>query len=168
MFYASLPHNAFHTLFYSLYGFYRKILGRSNPLLTTYTPVPLDECYNFFRFRIEETEVELTVYPFCTEYHDVQAKNIWQIFVRPIDSTSSQYLMTIHSYSKNPLYRSIVAFFFRTVISRLAMPEDATWLRLSYKNWRKENKMRLCDHDYGLRKYLQKFMGTKKSSGSSL
>jgi len=157
------PHHAFHTLFYSIYGLYRNILGRRNPLLTTYTPVPLEESEDYFKYRINETGVELTVHPFCTEYHDSQAKNIWQIFVRPIDNVSSQYLITIHSYSKNPLYRVIVYLVFRTIIRHVAMPEDVRWLGTSYKHWEKGINLNLCDHDYGMKQYLKKFMRTKKS-----
>lgn len=151
------PHHDSHRLFYKFYGIYRAVSSRSNPLRTQYTPVIIEETDTFFKYRITENEVEVTVYPFCTEYNDVVSKNRWQIFVSPINEICSRYMINLIPQSKNPLHRIVSKLCFYTVIKSVAMPEDSKWLKLSMKNWSKDKGLKLCDHDFGFRKYMKKF-----------
>ena len=156
------PHHAFHSYFYILYGFYRALFFKKNPLLTTYSPVMLDETHSSFKFKIPENSVEITVYPFCTQYNDLVSSNKWQIFVSPISKTKSRYLININSFSRNPLYRFFTYMLFHTVIRHIAMPEDQKWLKSSFENYKTLNKINLCDHDFGFRNYLRKFFISSK------
>jgi phenylpropionate dioxygenase-like ring-hydroxylating dioxygenase large terminal subunit len=151
------PHHANHTLFYNLYGIYRKLSFKSNPLRTTFTPIMQEETNHFFKYQNQETSCETTVFPFCSQYDDPVAKTSWQFFVSPIDNVTSQYLISVKSLSRNPLYSLLIYLAFHTVIKLLAMPEDQKWLKSSYKNFRKEENINLCDHDFGLKNYLRKF-----------
>jgi len=158
------PHHAFHSFFYTLYGIYRSLFLQKNPLLTTYDPVMLEEVEESFKFKIPENDVEITVYPFCTEYNDIVSSNKWQIFVSPICKNKSRYLINIKAFSRNPLYRILTYLFFHTVIRYIAMPEDQKWLKTSFKSWKEGESFKLCDHDFGLRNYLRKFFIPSRSS----
>ena len=151
------PHHASHSFFYKLYSIYRFFSLEKNPLKTNYTPVMQEETDHFYKFKIKENGVELTVYPFCSQYNDLIAKNKWQVFVTPIDNNSSQYLINIQSLSKNPLYRLLTYLAFHTVIRFIAMPEDQKWLKSSFANFKTGTNINLCDQDFGLRAYLRKF-----------
>ena len=116
----------------------------------------IEENDRFFKFKIPENGVEITVHPFCTEYNDLVSSNKWQIFVSPISKNKSRYFINIQSFTRNPVYRALTYLFFHTVIKYSAMPEDQAWLKASYQN-RQNKKMMLCDHDFGLKNYLRKF-----------
>ncbi|MBT3553007.1 MAG: Rieske 2Fe-2S domain-containing protein [Rhodospirillaceae bacterium] len=156
------PHHAYHTYFYDFYGLYRKFFGRKNPLKTSYTPEILSEDEKHFKYRINENQVEVTVHPFCSEYHDVVAKAQWQIFVRPISHQVSQYTITINSYHPNPIIRLIATVAFKSVIRHLAMVEDQRWLKSAYVAWEKGQNIHLSDHDFGFKKYMRKFFVHEK------
>ena len=156
------PHHSFHSFFYQLYGVYRALLQKGNPLKKTYTPVMLEETDFFFKFKISESDVEIEVRPFCTEYNDIQSKNKWQMFIMPIDENSCRYLINIESNSKNVFFRWATYFMFYTFIKYLAMPEDQNWLKNS-NNHSEQKEHVLCDHDFGLRNYIRKFFVKPKS-----
>ena len=159
------PHHAFHSMFYSLYGIYRSIFGKKNPLLTTYSPRMIEETEFLFKFFIPENDVEITVHPFCTQYNDLLSSNKWQIFVSPIGKSRSRYLINIKSLSGNPLVRAMTYFFFHTIIRLSAMPEDNAWLKNCYQNLQNGSKINLCDHDFGFKTYLRKFfIGSSKNA----
>jgi len=151
------PHHAFHSMFYYTYGIYRAFSGKKNPLLTSYSPKMLEEGDNFFKYRIPENNVEVTVHPFCTQYNDLVSLNKWQFFISPISKAKCRYLINIQSYSKNPLFRFVTYLFFHTIICRVALPEDKVWLESSYQNWKSGENINLCDHDFGIKNYLRKF-----------
>jgi phenylpropionate dioxygenase-like ring-hydroxylating dioxygenase large terminal subunit len=150
------PHHTFHSFFYRLYGFYRTVLQKENPLKKNYTPVMLEETESFFKFKISETDVELEVRPFCTEYNDILAKNRWQVFIMPINKKSCRYLINIESTTANFFFRWATYFMFYTFIKRLAMPEDKKWLKNS-NNYSDQKSHVFCDHDFGIKNYLRKF-----------
>jgi phenylpropionate dioxygenase-like ring-hydroxylating dioxygenase large terminal subunit len=150
------PHHTFHSFFYQLYGVYRTFLNKGNPLKKTYTPVMLEEAESFFKFKISESDVEIEVRPFCTEYNDIQAGNRWQMFIMPIDEKSCQYLINIESKATNFLFRWATYFMFYTFIKYLAMPEDQKWLKNS-NNDSEQKEHVLCDHDFGIKNYIRKF-----------
>lgn len=159
------PHHAFHSLFYSIYGLYRSIYGKKNPLLTTYSPIMLEETESFFKFKIPENGVEITAYPFCSQYNDLVSSNKWQMFISPISPTKSRYLINVQSLSGNLLYRALTYLFFHTIIRHVAAAEDKVWLKASYQNWQSGENLNLCDHDFGLKNYLRKFfIGSPKSN----
>jgi nitrite reductase/ring-hydroxylating ferredoxin subunit len=159
------PHHAFHSMFYSLYGVYRSLFGRKNPLLTTYSPRILQETDFLFKFLIPENDVEITVHPFCSQYNDLLSSNKWQIFVSPMGKNKSRYLINIKSLSGNPLVRAMTYFFFHTIIRHSAMPEDNAWLKNCHQNLQNGAKPNLCDHDFGFKTYLKKFfIGSSKNT----
>lgn len=151
------PHHAHHSFFYNIYSVYRLFSLEKNPLKLGYTPTNIEETDHFFKFKIQENGVELTIFPFCSQYNDISAKNKWQIFVTPIDNTSSQYLINIKSLSKNPVYRFLTYLAFHTIIKCIAMPEDQKWLKSSFENFKTKTNINICDHDFGLKTYLRKF-----------
>ena len=157
------PHHAFHTLFYYLYGIYRALFFKKNPLLTTYSPEIIDETENYFKFMAPENKMEITVYPFCVKMYDMECSNKWQVFVSPISKDKSRYLINIESSSGNSLNRSWTYFIFHMVIRYLAMPEDQKWLKTSYESQREGKSFNLCDNDFGLRNYLRKFFNRRLS-----
>jgi len=118
----------------------------------------------YFRYRVEEPEIELTVYPFCVEYRDLIADSRWQIFVLPITETTSQYFHCLEPFSKNPLRQFASWFLFNTVIKILAMPEDQKWFKSSFKHWEKGENMHLSENDFGLKQYMKKFFIHAKRS----
>jgi phenylpropionate dioxygenase-like ring-hydroxylating dioxygenase large terminal subunit len=156
------PHFAFHKYFYPIYSIFRWTFFKKNTMMTTYTPVILEETDVYYKYKVLECNVEVTVYPFCVKIYDLVSKNEWQIFILPISKTKSRYLHTIKSHSKNKLFNMLSYLFFYTVNRYSAQPEDQKWLKAIYKNHKKDNYI-LCDHDFSLKNYLKKFIIKPKS-----
>ena len=157
------PHFAFHSLYKPVYGLYRAIFFKKNPLLTTYTPTMLEEKETHFKYKIPENNVEVTVYPFCTQYHDLLTSNKWQSFVSPMSKINSRYLHNFKSHS-NVVSRTLTYTLFHTMVRYLSLPEDQVWLKTSYENAKEKGNFNFCDHDFSLKNYLRKFFIHPKNS----
>ena len=152
------PHFASHSFFEKIYGIYRGLFFKKNPMLaSSYTPILLEETEAYFKYVTEETNVETTVYPFCVIRYDPVSSIEWQVFITPISKTSSYYLNTIKVHSSNLIFRTLAYLTFHTLISYGAHREDQKWLKSLYSNF-KNKSLTLCDHDFHFKKYFSKFI----------
>ena len=136
-------------------------------MLSPYTPTLVEETDAYFKYVIEETGSEITVYPFCVNHLDRKSSTEWQTFISPISETKSIYLNTLKSDSSNWIYRMLCYLGFHTIVIS-ALREDKKWVKSIYQNFKKGRNINLCDHDFHLKKYLSKFITQPKSKSKNL
>ena len=159
-------HFPFHTFFFQVYRIYRWVSFNKNPMLSPYTPTLVEETDAYFKYVIEETGSEITVYPFCINHLDRKSSTEWQTFISPISETKSIYLNTLKSDSSSWIYRMLCYLGFHTIVIS-ALREDKKWVKSMYPNFKKGRNINLCDHDFHLKKYLSKFITQPKSKSKN-